>query len=354
MRPPLFLADVAAAGLRLIEPERAHRLAVKLAARNLSPKPRLAPDTRLASVVAGISFPNPLGLAAGFDKNAEAVDSMLDLGFGFVEIGAVTPRPQPGNPRPRVFRLKNDLAVINRYGFNNDGLDAVTARLGARAKRGVVGANLGANKDSPDRVEDFTVGVRRLGGLVDFCTINISSPNTSGLRALQDRAALDDLLARVLATRDQFAAKTAIFLKVAPDLADADKGDIAASALAHGVDALVIANTTLSRPDTLSGGAKGEAGGLSGAPLFAPSTALLREFRIETGGRIALIGVGGVFSARDAYRKILAGASLVQLYTALVYAGPGLVVRILRDLPAFLDADGFASIAQAVGAEACA
>ncbi|MEE2690466.1 MAG: quinone-dependent dihydroorotate dehydrogenase [Pseudomonadota bacterium] len=352
MRAPLYLADAAARAMRFVDPERAHALTVKAMASGVGPRARLAPDPRLKTVVAGVEFPNPLGLAAGFDKNAQVPDAMLALGFGFVEVGAVTPKPQPGNDRPRVFRLREDLAVINRYGFNNDGLDRIAERLRSRRRlKGIVGVNLGANKDSADRVEDYVAGVRRLERLVDFYTVNISSPNTPGLRALQDRAALDDLLARVLAARDGLQRKAPVFLKVAPDLADADKADIAASARAAKLDALIVSNTTIERPSSLSSPYASEKGGLSGAPLFAPSTALLREFRQALAGEVPLVGVGGVSSAREAYVKILAGASLVQLYTALVFHGPGLVAQIVGELPGFLQADGFASVAEAVGAE---
>ncbi|GAB4522813.1 MAG: quinone-dependent dihydroorotate dehydrogenase [Amphiplicatus sp.] len=352
MRPPLFLADAAARALRLLEPETAHRLTVRALAAGFGPRPDIPADPRLETSVAGLRFSNPLGLAAGFDKNAQAPDAMLALGFGFVEVGAVTPRPQPGNPRPRVFRLTEDLAVVNRYGFNNEGLEAIAARLAARPRRGVVGVNLGANKNSEDRAGDYVEGVKRLEGLVDFYTINISSPNTPGLRALQDRTALARLLAQALAARDALKAPAPVFLKIAPDLTDADKADIADCARAYGVDALIISNTTIARPETLKSPRAREAGGLSGAPLFGPSTALLREFHQAVGAAIPLIGVGGVFSARDAYRKILAGASLVQLYTALVYEGPGLVRRILSELPDYLAADGFAHMREAVGADA--
>ncbi|MEQ8177619.1 MAG: quinone-dependent dihydroorotate dehydrogenase [Amphiplicatus sp.] len=351
MKTPLYLADAAARAMRFVDPERAHALTVKMMASGFGPRARFAPDPRLRTSVAGLEFPNPLGLAAGFDKNAEAPDAMLALGFGFVEVGAATPRPQAGNERPRVFRLRDDLAVINRYGFNNDGLEKIADRLRSRRRLGgVVGINLGANKDSDDRVEDFVTGVKRLEGLVDFYTVNISSPNTPGLRALQDRAALDGLLKRVLAARDRLRHKAPVFLKVAPDLADADKADIAAAALASKLDGLIVSNTTIARPSSLSSPFAVEKGGLSGAPLFAPSTALLREFYKALGGAVPLIGVGGVSSAREAYVKILAGASLVQLYTALVFHGPGLVLRIVKELPDFLQADGFATVAEAVGA----
>lgn len=349
MRPPLFLADAGAKTLGLLDPEEAHRLTVRILKHGLGPKLSDLKDETLATKVAGLSFPNPLGLAAGFDKNAEAADSMLDLGFGFVEVGAVTPRPQIGNDRPRVFRLRADAAIINRYGFNNDGLDAVAGRLKARAKRGVVGVNLGANKDSADRGGDYVKGVKALAGLVDFYTVNISSPNTPGLRALQGKSALCDLMNRVLSARQDNAPETPVFLKIAPDLTDEDKADIAAAALDLSLDGLIISNTTVARPGGLRSAHRTEAGGLSGKPLFAPSTALLREFYQVLRGAIPLIGVGGVSSARDAYEKVLAGASLIQLYTALVYEGPGLAARILKDFPSYLEADGFHRIADAVG-----
>lgn len=330
-------------------PEDAHRLTVRMLKAGFGPKAQLE-TPRLAIDLAGLSFPNMLGLAAGFDKNAEAPDAMLDVGFGFVEVGAVTPRPQPGNDRPRVFRLRADAGVINRYGFNNDGLEAVAARLNARARRGIVGVNLGANKDSADRIEDYVAGVKALAGLVDFYTVNISSPNTPGLRALQGKDALVDLMTRVLAARDEADTHAPVFLKIAPDLTDEDKADIAATAKELSLDGLIVSNTTLDRPASLRSTDAGQAGGLSGRPLFAPSTKLLREFYAALGPAIPLVGVGGVFSARDAYEKILSGARLVQLYTALIYEGPGLPQRILKELPGFLDADGFQTVAEAVGA----
>ncbi|MAW82171.1 MAG: dihydroorotate dehydrogenase (quinone) [Parvularcula sp.] len=334
-----------------LDAETAHHLTIRILKAGLGPKVDLE-TPRLAIDVAGISFPNPLGLAAGFDKNAEAPNAALDMGFGFVEVGAVTPRPQPGNPRPRVFRLRADAGVINRYGFNNDGLDAVAARLKARERRGIVGVNLGANKDSEDRTEDYVQGVITLAGLVDFFTVNISSPNTPGLRALQGKSTLEELMRRVLAARDAAAAGTPVFLKIAPDLADEDKADIADVAKAMELDALIISNTTIARAPNLRSSAASEKGGLSGQPLFTMSTALLREFYRIIGKDVPLIGVGGVSTARDAYEKILAGASLVQLYTSLVYEGPGLPSRILKELPSFLNADGFTTIDEAVGAGA--
>jgi dihydroorotate dehydrogenase len=349
VRVPTALANLGAGALSVIEPERAHSLTVKLMAKGFGPKPRIAVDPRLKVRVAGLEFPNPLGLAAGFDKDAECPDAMLGLGFGFVEVGAVTPRPQPGNPRPRVFRLPEDRAVINRYGFNSEGLEKVAARLKARPRRGVVGVNLGANKESVDRAADYVEGVKRLEGLVDFYTVNISSPNTPGLRALQDKSALVDLLTRVIAARDGLKTKAPVFLKIAPDLQDADKADIADAVRMLKIDALVVSNTTIARPDYLRSSRAAERGGLSGAPLFEPSTRLLTEFHASLGRSTPLIGVGGVFSAEDAFAKILAGASLVQLYTALVYRGPGLVEDIVEGLGARLTAEGFRSIEDAVG-----
>jgi len=343
-------AALGAKAMRLLAPEAAHRATVRMMASPFALRLRVKCDPMLATKVAGVDFPNPIGLAAGFDKNAEVPHAMLRLGFGFVEVGAVTPRPQPGNDPPRVFRLPEDEAVINRYGFNNDGLEAIAGRLQRRRRVGIVGVNLGANKDSADRIEDFVTGVRRLEGLVDFYTVNISSPNTPGLRALQDKAALVDLLSRVIAARDALKVKAPVFLKVAPDLADADKADIAAAVVERGIDALIVSNTTIARPDSLRGERRREKGGLSGRPLFLPSTILLKEFRQALGTHVPLIGVGGVSSLDDAYVKIRAGASLVQLYTALIYKGPGLVADIVEGLPARLKADGFRSVAEAVGA----
>ncbi|MFN3958426.1 MAG: quinone-dependent dihydroorotate dehydrogenase [Parvularculaceae bacterium] len=343
-------ATLGTRAIRLLDPETAHRATVRLMASPFAPHLHVRADPMLCIRLAGIDFPNPLGLAAGFDKNAEVPDAMLRLGFGFVEIGGVTPRPQPGNDRPRVFRLVEDEAVINRYGFNNAGLDAIAARLARRRRKGIVGANLGANKDSKDRIEDYVQGVRGLEGLVDFYTINVSSPNTPGLRALQDKAALTGLLRRVIAARDALKVKAPVFLKIAPDLTDADKADIASAVLDEKIDALIISNTTIARPDSLKSRHREEKGGLSGRPLFAPSTALLGEFREALGGRVPMIGVGGVFSAAEAYAKIRSGACLVQLYTALIYKGPALVADIVEGLPRLLRRDGFKSVAEAIGA----
>lgn len=341
--------DVAARLAAVFPPETAHRLTIRALASGLAPGLSVRSDPRLATRVATLSFANPLGLAAGFDKNAEAPNAALGLGFGFVEVGAVTPRPQPGNARPRAFRLPADRAVINRYGFNNDGAARIGARLSKRRRVGVLGVNLGANKDSEDRVGDYEALLAALDGLADFFTVNVSSPNTPGLRALQGREALAGLLARVEAARRRMNAPAPLFLKIAPDLDDEDKADVAAAFSASAFDGLVVSNTTLARPDALTSPHRGEAGGLSGAPLFGPSTKLLAEFRRALGPARPLIGVGGVASARDAYEKILCGASLVQLYTALVFEGPGLAARIVRELPSLLAADGFDDISSAVG-----
>ena len=345
------LHDLAARTLRTLDPETAHRLAIRGLRAGLGPVAP-APDPILATTLAGLSLPNPIGLAAGFDKNAEAHGPMLRAGFGFVECGTVTPRPQQGNPRPRLFRLPEDGAVINRLGFNNEGLDAFATRLGRRRTPGIVGANLGANKDSTDRAADYVTGLRRLWALPDYFTVNISSPNTPGLRDLQSRTALDDLLGLLAEARAELAARLGgappLFLKIAPDLHEADARDVVESAAAHGLDGLIVSNTTVARPETLRSAHRGEAGGLSGAPLFEPSTRLLRQIRGMSD--LTLIGAGGVGSGAQAYAKIRAGASAVQLYSALVYAGPQLAARIARDLADRLRADGFTSVQAAVGA----
>ncbi len=330
-----------------IEPERAHRLtiaALKMLPATITP----APDPRVAIRVAGLDFPNPVGLAAGFDKDAEVPDAMLALGFGFVEVGTLTPLPQAGNPRPRLFRLAEDQAVINRMGFNNRGQTEALARLATRRRRGIVGINIGANKDAVDRIADYAAGVRAAAPLADYLTINISSPNTPGLRALQSRAALDELLAGAVEARG--AGGPPLFLKIAPDLEPADIDDIAAVVVARGIDAIVVANTTITRPPLQSRHAD-EAGGLSGAPLRDLALARLRDMRRATGGGIPLIAAGGIASAADAYARIRAGASLVQLYSALVYEGPGLARRIATAMPALLARDGFASVGEAVGVD---
>jgi dihydroorotate dehydrogenase len=345
----MSLSSLAMRALRCLDAEDAHRAAI-LALTVARPLLRAGRDDPiLATRLWGLDLPNPVGLAAGFDKDAQAPDALLGLGFGSVEIGSVTPRPQPGNPRPRVFRLPEDGAVINRYGFNSEGVDAVAARLAGRARRGVVGVNLGKNKDSLDAAADYAAGAAALARFADYLVINVSSPNTPGLRALQDRAALDALVARVQAALP--GDPPPLLVKIAPDMAAEDLADIAAVARTRRLAGIIVSNTTIARPPDLRGAARGEAGGLSGRPLFAPSTAVLRDMRRLTGGTIALIGAGGVATGDDAYAKIRAGASMVQLYTALVYEGPGLVARIKRELAALLRRDGFDSVAAAVGVD---
>ena len=341
-------------GLRLIDPESAHRLAVKALASGL-PLGRAAPDDPLlACRVWGLDFPNPLGLAAGFDKDAEAPDALLRLGFGHVEVGTVTPRPQPGNPRPRLFRLPEDEAVINRYGFNSQGLDPLVRRAAARQGRGgIVGINVGKNKDTADEVADFVTGIRAAAPLADYLVINVSSPNTPGLRNLQARESMERLIQAALEAREAAATQRLppLLIKLAPDLDEAGLADVAEVALEAGIDGLIMGNTTISRPPSLRSPHRGETGGLSGKPLLELSTRRLADLYRLTGGRVPLVGVGGVSSGLDAYAKIRAGASLVQLYSALVYEGPGQVGRIKRDLASLLRRDGFGSVAEAVGAD---
>jgi dihydroorotate dehydrogenase len=346
------LHSLATAALRRLDAETAHGLTIGALKAGLGPRAPAGGEPNLAASLCGLRLPNCVGLAAGFDKNAEVPGAMLAAGFGFVECGTVTPLPQAGNPRPRIFRLTEDRGVINRLGFNNGGLDAYAARLAARPRRGIVGANIGANKDAADRVGDYVAGLRRLWGLADYFTVNISSPNTPGLRDLQGGQALSDLLGRLAETRGGLPAdgKAPIFLKVAPDLDEAQIDAIVEAALASGLDALIVGNTTLQRPAGLRSANAGETGGLSGAPLMSLSTAVLARFHAKAAGRIALIGVGGIASGADAYAKIRAGASAVQFYSAMVYEGPGLVLRVRRELSALLKADGFAQVAAAVGA----
>ncbi|WP_187334858.1 quinone-dependent dihydroorotate dehydrogenase [Novosphingopyxis iocasae] len=328
-----------------IEPERAHRLTIEM----LKRKPRTAgpvEDAVLACEVAGLIFPNPVGLAAGVDKDAEAPLSFLDLGFGFAEVGTITPLPQEGNPRPRIFRLEEDRAIVNRLGFNNGGQAAAAKRLKLYARRpGPIGVNIGANKDSPDRIADYARGAAAMCPYADYLTVNVSSPNTPGLRALQDKAMLSALLAAVIENNHH---ACPVFLKVAPDLEPADIEDIAEVAIDQGVAALIISNTTITRP-LLHSTKASESGGLSGAPLAELSAARLTDFRRICGNRLPLIAVGGIASGADAYARIRAGASLVQLYTALIYEGPGLGRRIANDLAALLKRDGFENVRDAVG-----
>jgi dihydroorotate dehydrogenase len=337
LRPLIFRLDA----------ERAHRatiLALKLLPRR---RPPIFPGA-LTTSIAGLGFPSPIGVAAGFDKDAEVADPMLGLGFGFVEVGTLTPRPQPGNPRPRLFRLTEDQAVINRLGFNNRGQAAAVDRLARRDRsRGVVGVNIGANKDSADRIADYAAGVAAMAPLADYLTINISSPNTPGLRDLQSGGELVELLAAVGEARIP---GVPVFLKVAPDLEPGDQERIVRAAIDARIDALIVANTTLSRPPLRSNHA-GEAGGLSGPPLASLALDQLRRFRSVSGGALPLIAAGGIASAEDAWTRIRAGASLVQLYSALVYRGPGLALEIARGLADRLKREGMASIADAVGTE---
>jgi dihydroorotate dehydrogenase len=340
--------------LRALPAEAAHRLTLAglryglggLVTGQAEPDPPI-----LAQTLWGRTFPNPIGIAAGFDKEAQVPDALLRLGFGFVETGTVTPRPQPGNPKPRIFRLYEDRAVINRLGFNSSGLEPTLARLRARRRAGFVGVNLGKNRDSEDPVADYLEGVRRVGPLADYFVINVSSPNTPGLRDLQRREILDDLLHQVVAERDETAPGTPLLVKIAPDLSPVERADIAALAGPSGIDGLIVANTTVARPPGLRSPAASEAGGLSGRPLFAPSIALLGEMYELTEGKLPLIGVGGIASAEDAYAKIRAGASLVQLYSALIFEGPALIGRIKRGLAELLRRDGYTNVSQAVGAD---
>ena len=334
-----------------LESEMAHRLAID----GLKMLPRRTPARAgmLAVDVAGIEFPNPVGVAAGFDKDAEVPDALLGLGFGFTEVGSITPLAQAGNPKPRLFRLVEDKAVINRMGFNNGGAEAALKRLERRTGQpGIVGINIGANKDSDDRIEDYAIMTRKMAPHASYLAVNISSPNTPGLRALQDEGALIELLDAVVSARAEVASSSPppIFLKVAPDLEPADIEAIARIAIDKKLGALIVSNTTISRPDLRSRHA-GETGGLSGAPLKQLATQRIRDFREATGGAIALVGVGGIASGADAWERIKAGASLVQLYSAMVYEGPGLGARIARELENLMAREGYSTIAEAVGSE---
>ena len=341
--------DLAARTLRLLPPEAAHEATLRALEAGLGPRGG-KDDPVLRTRLAGLDLPNPVGIAAGFDKDARAPDALLRAGFGFVECGSITPRPQDGNPRPRLFRLSADRAVINRMGFNTGGHAAALARLERRRGRaGAVGVNLGANKDSPDRVEDYVAGLRAFRQVASYFAINVSSPNTPGLRDLQGEQALRALLDAVREARARLDIRAPVFLKAAPDIADDDAPRIVEAARTAGIDGLILTNTTIARPATLRSRHAGEAGGLSGAPLFHRSTEVLRLARRAAGPDFVLIGVGGISGADDAYEKIRAGANAVQLYSALVYQGPGLVGRIKRGLAERLKADGFASVAAAVG-----
>ncbi|EGD77663.1 dihydroorotate dehydrogenase [Salpingoeca rosetta] len=375
-------------GLRNLDPERAHVWAVKAAAWRLTPRQTQPDHPSLKTRVWNMDFDNVVGLAAGFDKDAEGIDGLLDMGFGFVEVGSITPLPQPGNPRPRVFRLLEDGAVINRYGFNSCGIGPAQQRLRARwvqfstsgasqppssaatagagfawpwshpARRGVVGVNLGKNKTQDNAALDYCAGMRALAPYADYVVVNVSSPNTPGLRALQGRAALSRLLGEVKRTRDSLdfssrpgASPPPLLVKIAPDLTDQDIDDIVAVVKEIGIDGIIVSNTTIARPASLQSEHREEGGGLSGRPLRDASTAVLAKVYAKTGGSVPLIGVGGVSCAADAYAKIRSGASLVQLYTAMAIEGPGVVHAIKRDLPQLLAADGFSSVSAAVGAD---
>lgn len=334
--------------LHRLDPETAHSLSLRALSAGLVPLPGAFTTSRLRTGLAGLDLPNPVGLAAGYDKNATAVAALTRAGFGFVEVGAATPLPQPGNPRPRLFRLSEDRAVINRFGFNNEGAEAITTRLARIERRVPVGLNLGANKSSLDRAADFARVLAVAGPHIDFATVNVSSPNTERLRDLQGKAALSALLADVGATRDSLERRIPVFLKIAPDLSDDEIAEVGEVALASGIDAVIATNTTLARKG-LTSRHREEAGGLSGAPLFERSTRVLARLHQLTQGRLPLIGVGGVSSAEDAWVKIRAGASAVQLYSAMVYRGLSLVTEIAKGLDARVAREGYANLASAVG-----
>lgn len=339
---------LALAALHRMDPETAHGLSIKALTSGLAPAPGPVTSARLRTRVAGLDLPNPVGLAAGFDKNAEALAPLSRAGFGFIEVGAATPRPQPGNPKPRLFRLTEDQAAINRFGFNNEGMVLIGARLAKRPQDAVIGLNLGANKDSSDRAADFATVLQHCGAHLDFATVNVSSPNTEKLRDLQGKAALSALLNGVIAVRDDLKRRVPVFLKIAPDLTLSELDDIAAVAQEAGIDAVITTNTTLSR-EGLKSAHRDEAGGLSGAPLFEKSTRVLAQLSARLDGAVPLIGVGGISTAQQAYAKICAGASAVQLYTAMVYGGLSLAGEIATGLDALLDKDGFATVGDAVG-----
>ncbi|WP_075214933.1 quinone-dependent dihydroorotate dehydrogenase [Mongoliimonas terrestris] len=353
MSVPAFLGGLGAAALRRLDPETAHGLAIRALARGLVPPVTHEPDPKLAVPFFDMVLPTPIGMAAGFDKNAEVPDALLSLGFGFVEVGTITPRAQAGNPRPRIFRLPEDGAVINRLGFNNEGHGPPLRRLAGRVGRpGVVGVNVGANKDSDDRAADYVAGIAAFADCAAYFTINVSSPNTPGLRDLQARDALDDLLARVLEARDTLAdsgrRRVPVLLKIAPDLTESGLDDVATVSLGRAVDGLVISNTTLSRAGLASPIAH-ETGGLSGRPLFRRSTAVLAKMRQRVGPALPILGVGGVATAAEAAEKMAAGATAVQLYTAFIYGGSGLPAAIARDLARFVERSGHASVTALTG-----
>ncbi|WP_069298890.1 quinone-dependent dihydroorotate dehydrogenase [Neptunicoccus sediminis] len=341
---------LALAAMYRIDPETGHGLAIKALQLGLTPKSGPVTSVRLQTTLAGLSLPNPIGLAAGFDKNATAIAPLLQSGFGFIEVGAATPKPQSGNDKPRLFRLREDAAAINRFGFNNDGAEAIATRLAQRSDSGIVGLNLGANKTTQDKAADFCKVLERCAPYIDFATVNVSSPNTEKLRDLQGKAALASLLSDVMQTRAALERPLPVFLKIAPDLNPADLEDIAEVATTSGISGIIATNTTLSR-EGLRSADRDQQGGLSGQPLFERSTRILAQLSRLTKGTVPLIGVGGVSNAEQAYAKIRAGASAVQLYTALVYGGLSLAGQIARDLDGLLQRDGYDSVAQAVGTE---
>ncbi len=338
------------AALRRMDPETSHGLAIRALQMGVANAPGTITSSRLSTNVAGLDLPNPIGLAAGFDKNATALNGLAKSGFGFVEVGAATPRAQPGNPKPRLFRLREDQAAINRFGFNNDGMVAIASRLSKRPKHAIIGLNLGANKDSDDRADDFAKVLAHCGAHIDFATVNVSSPNTEKLRDLQGKAALAALLAGVMEARASLGRSIPVFLKIAPDLNAEELAEIAEVAVEAKIDAIITTNTTLSRNGLLSAD-RDQTGGLSGKPLFEKSTRVLAQLSKLTEGAVPLIGVGGVSSAEDAYAKICAGASAVQLYTALVYGGLSLAEDIIRGLDVLLEKDGHVSVSAAVASK---
>jgi len=340
-------------GIKLLhkfDPERAHALSLNALNSGLMPLPGVFRNARLQTSIAGLKLPNPVGLAAGFDKNATALAPLSRAGFGFIEVGAATPKPQPGNAKPRLFRLSQDKAVINRFGFNNDGMEAIAQRLVKRPADAVIGLNLGANKDSEDRAADFATVLAHCGKHLDFATVNVSSPNTEKLRDLQGKEALTALLNGVINTRNNLTRPIPVFLKIAPDLNETELAEIAQVATATGIDAIIATNTTLDR-DGLNSPHRDQAGGLSGAPLFEKSTRVLAQLSELTSGKIPLIGVGGIGSADQAYAKICAGATAVQLYSAMIYQGLSLVTEIAKGLDQLLADDGFSNISEAVGSK---
>ncbi|MCW9034116.1 MAG: quinone-dependent dihydroorotate dehydrogenase [Rhodospirillales bacterium] len=349
--------DLTGPFIRLLDPELAHGFAIKGLKMGIVPRPTIFNDSVLESNHWGLKFRTPIGMAAGFDKNADVPDEVLAQGFGSVEIGSITPRPQPGNPKPRMFRLTRDRAVINRMGFNSQGMQTVAARLKERARSshypGVVGINLGKNKETEDAAADYVLGINAFADYADYLVVNVSSPNTPGLRALQDRDQLAELLSRCMEALKAIKPEGTppLLLKIAPDLTDEDKQDIAGVVLELKIDGLITTNTTIERPDSLMDPQKSEIGGLSGVPLLRPSTEVLRQMYSLTEGKVPIVGVGGIVSGEDAYEKIRAGASLVQFYSAMIYKGPSLANTIAKDLAQLLKRDGYTNVSDAVGAD---